>query len=154
MSDIKLKFLKITDEIILYVPFIPRFSYEHSQMKPVMSWLALAQVLSCLLRGSPLLKHLSLVSLPCPVNTVLKDVLQVADPEPHHSAAATDLPLLPLARVQHIDLSRTDVKMTTLKSVMQRSKRLKSVDVSNCWNISQREWQKVEKSSKVQVTWA
>lgn len=106
-------------------------------MKPVMSWMSLKKVLKSLLTGSPLLEKLSLVSLPCPLNCVLQDVLRRVAPDLHLSADSTGLPPLPLGRVRYIDLPRTDVKMIAVKSIMQRSKRLKCVDVSCCWKISQ-----------------
>ncbi|XP_044053943.1 uncharacterized protein si:ch211-214j8.12 [Siniperca chuatsi] len=130
-----------------------KFSYEHSQMKPVMSWMSLKRVLKCLLTGSPLLEKLSLVSLPCPLNCVLQDVLRVVDSDLYLFADSTDLPPMPLGRVQHIELLRTDVKMMTVRSIMQRSKRLKYVDVSYCWQISQLEWLGCETFSNVQVVW-
>ncbi|XP_034398559.1 uncharacterized protein si:ch211-214j8.12 isoform X2 [Cyclopterus lumpus] len=129
------------------------FSYEHSQMKPVMSWMSLRRVLKCLLTGSPLLEKLSLVSLPCPLNCVLQDVLHILDLDQYPFANSTNSPPMPLGRVQHIDLPRTDVKMITVRSLMQRSKRLNYVDVSYCWQISQLEWLNCETSSKVQVVW-
>ncbi|AWP06865.1 putative ectonucleoside triphosphate diphosphohydrolase 4 [Scophthalmus maximus] len=116
------------------------FSYSHSQMKPVMSWMSLKKGLKCLLIGCPLLEKLSLVSLPCPLNCVLQDVLHTESLDWCLSEDSTDLPPVPLGRVQHIDLQRTDVKMITVKNIMQRSKRLKFVDVSYCWQISQASW--------------
>ncbi|XP_038558466.1 uncharacterized protein si:ch211-214j8.12 [Micropterus salmoides] len=130
-----------------------KFSYEHSQMKPVISWMSLKRVLKCLLTGSPLLEKLSLVSLPCPLNCVLKDVLGVVDSDLYLFADSTDLPPTPLGRVQHIELQRTDVKMMTVKSIMQQSKRLKYVDVSYCWQISQLDWLDCETYSKVHIVW-
>lgn len=121
-------------------------------MKPVMSWMSLKRVLKCLFTGSPLLEKLSLVSLPCPLNCVLQDVLRVVDLDLR--LCADSAPPMPLGRVQHIDLSRTDVKMITVKSIIQRSRRLKCVDVSYCWQISQLEWWHHETSSKVQVVWS
>lgn len=123
-------------------------------MKPVMSWMSLKRVLKCLLTGSPLLEKVSLVSLPCPLNCVLQDVLRVVDLGRHLFAGSTGSPPMPLGRVQRVDLPRTDVKMRTVKSIMQRSKRLKSVDVSNCWQISQLEWWNCDVSSKVRVVWS
>ncbi|XP_040897313.1 uncharacterized protein si:ch211-214j8.12 [Toxotes jaculatrix] len=129
------------------------FSYTHSQMKPVMSWMSLKTVLRCLLSGSPLLEKLSLVSLPCPLNCVLQDVLRMGGLNLYPSAGSTDLPPMPLGRVQHIDLLRTDVEMTTVGNIMQRSKRLEFVDVSYCWQISQFEWLHYETFSNIQVVW-
>ncbi|XP_040928212.1 uncharacterized protein si:ch211-214j8.12 [Betta splendens] len=126
------------------------FFYEHSQMKPIMSWMALKKVLKCLLAGSPLLEKLSLVALPCPLDSVLEDVLQVVD---LNLPDATDPAPVPLGRLQHIGLPRSDVKMVTVKSIMQRSQRLKSVDVSYCWQISQKEWLDCRRFSKVHVVW-
>lgn len=130
-----------------------KFSYEHTQMKPVPSWMSLKRVLKCLLTGSPLLEKVSLVSLPCPLNCVLQDVLRFVDLDMHLSADSTDLAPLPLGRVRHIELPRTDVMVITLKSITQRSKRLKCVDVSYCWQISQLEWMDYEVFSKVHVVW-
>ncbi|KAJ4942347.1 hypothetical protein JOQ06_012213 [Pogonophryne albipinna] len=129
------------------------FSYEHSQMKPVMSWMSLKKLLKCLLAGSPLLEKISLVSLPCPLNCVLQDVLSVLDLDLNLFAEATDSPPMPLARLQRIDMLRTDVEMITVKSIMQRSKRLKNVDVSYCWQISNLEVVDCKMSSKVKVVW-
>lgn len=126
------------------------FSYEHSQMKPVMSWMSLKRALKCLLTGSPLLEKLSLVSLPCPLNCVLQDAL---DSDLYLSVGSTDPPPVPLGRVQRIVLPRTDVKMTTVKRIMQRSKRVKYVDVSYCWQINRNECLDWETFSRVQVVW-
>ncbi|XP_026178430.1 uncharacterized protein LOC113139437 [Mastacembelus armatus] len=129
---------------------ILNFSYEHGQMKPIMSWMSLKRLLKHLLTGSPLLEKLSLVSLPCPLNCVLQEVLHVVDLE---LPGPADSPLVPLGRVQHIDLLRTDVRMMTVKSIMQRSKRLKFVDVSYCWQITEFEWLDYQAFSKVHVVW-
>lgn len=118
-----------------------------------MSWMSLKKVLTCLLTGSPLLEKLSLVSLPCPLNCVLQDALRKVDLDLRLPADSKDLPPLLLGRLRHIDLPRTDVKMTTVKSIMQWSKKLKSVDVSYCWNISQLEVLVLEKISNAQVLW-
>uniref|UniRef100_A0A1A7WHB6 Si:ch211-214j8.12 n=1 Tax=Iconisemion striatum TaxID=60296 RepID=A0A1A7WHB6_9TELE len=120
------------------------FSYEHSQMKPVMSWMSLKKVLRCLLIGSPLLEKLSLVSLPCPLNRVLQDVLQSVN---------LNSPDVPLGRLERVDLMRTDVQMITVKSLIQLNKRLKYVDVSYCWQISQLEWSELKRARKVEVVW-
>lgn len=123
-------------------------------MKPVMSWMSLKRVLKCLLTGSPLLEKLSLVSLPCPLNCLLQDILGIVDLDLLRLfALSTDSPPSPLGRVQRVDLSRTDVKMITVKNIMQRSKRLKCVDVSYCWQISHLDWLECEAFSKVKFTW-
>ncbi|XP_068166683.1 uncharacterized protein si:ch211-214j8.12 [Antennarius striatus] len=129
-----------------------KFFYEHSQMKPVMSWMSLRKALRCLLIGSPLLEKISLVSLPCPVNSVLLDVLGAAGQIDFANSA--DCPPMPLGRVRHIELPRTDVKTLTVKSVMQRSKRIKYVDVSYCWQISMNQWLDCKTLSKVEVVWS
>lgn len=129
------------------------FSYEHSQMKPVMSCMSLEKVLKCLLAGSPLLEKLSLVSLPCPLNGILQEVLDLLHLHQYFFADSTNSPLMPLGRVQRVNLLRTDVTMMTVRSLMQRSKRLKYVDVSYCWRISQVEWMHCERSTEVQVVW-
>lgn len=130
-----------------------KFAYEHSEMKPVMSWMSLKRVLKCLLAGSPSLEELSLVSLPCPLNRVLQDVLSRVDLGLRLSADSTDSPPVPLGRVRHVDLSRTDVEMITVRIIIQQSKRLKHVDVSYCWKISQLEWIDCKTFNKVEVVW-
>ncbi|XP_076587485.1 uncharacterized protein LOC143321186 [Chaetodon auriga] len=130
-----------------------RFSYEHSQMKPVMSWMSLRMVLKCLLAGSPLLEKLSLVSLPCPLSDVLQDVMHTEASDPHLSADSTGLPPIPLGRVRHIDLSRTDVTIITVKRVIQRSKTLKYVNLSYCWQISDHERWDIKRISKAEIVW-
>ncbi|XP_028435006.1 uncharacterized protein si:ch211-214j8.12 [Perca flavescens] len=130
------------------------FSYEHSQMKPVVSWMSLKRALLCLLTGSPLLEKLSLVSLPCPLDCVLKDVLRTSDSDAHLFADSADSPRVPLGRLRHVELPRTDVTMVTVKSIMQRSKRLGYVDVNNCWQISLVEWTDCKTFSQVQVVWS
>lgn len=145
----------MSQRIFLFFLSLPKsFSYEHSQMKPAMFWTSLMRVLRCLLTGSPLLEKLSLVSLPCPLDYTLRNVLLTENFGPGTSAGSTGSPLMPLGRLQHVDLRRTDVKMTTVKSLLQRSKRLKHVDVSSCWQISYSEWLACKTSSNVQVVWA
>uniref|UniRef100_A0A3P9C600 Si:ch211-214j8.12 n=1 Tax=Maylandia zebra TaxID=106582 RepID=A0A3P9C600_9CICH len=130
------------------------FSYEHSQIKPAMFWMSLKTVLRCLLTGSPLLEKLSLVSLPCPLDYTLQSVLRTENYEPRASAESTGSPLVPLGRVCHVDLQRTDVTIRTVKSLLQQSKRLKYMDVSCCWQISCSEWLACKKCSNVQIVWA
>ncbi|XP_035021576.2 uncharacterized protein si:ch211-214j8.12 [Hippoglossus stenolepis] len=127
-----------------------KFSYSHSQMKPAMSWMSLRKTLMCLLIGSPLLEKLTLVSLPCPLDCVLQRVL---GPHLNPRMDSTDAPPVPLRRVQHITLQRTDVTMVTVKNIIQHSKRLKLVDVRYCWRINKVEWLSCMKSSEVQVVW-
>ncbi|XP_043967077.1 uncharacterized protein si:ch211-214j8.12 [Gambusia affinis] len=129
------------------------FSYEHNQMKPLMSWMSLKEVIRCLLIGSPLLENLSLTSLPCPLNCIIQDTLRSVNLDMNPNADSSGSPPLPLGRIEHIDLLRTDVQMSTVKSVMQLSKRLKYVDVSYCWRISQREWLDCKKFRQVEVVW-
>uniref|UniRef100_A0A3Q3IX30 Uncharacterized protein n=1 Tax=Monopterus albus TaxID=43700 RepID=A0A3Q3IX30_MONAL len=129
-----------------------KFSYDHIQTKPVMSWMSLKRVLKCLLTGSPLLEKLSLVSLPCPLNCILEDVLRAGNLDCLFGDS-TGLAPMPLGQVEHVDLLRTDVQMVTVKSIMRQSKRLKFVNVSHCWQISQFEWLDCVLSSKVQVIW-
>ncbi|XP_019949168.2 uncharacterized protein [Paralichthys olivaceus] len=124
-----------------------KFSYIHSQMKPAMSWMSLRKTLKCLLSGSPLLEKLTLVSLPCPLDCVLQRVLGP------HLYPRMDCIDMPLRRVQHIKLQRTDVRMVTVKNIMQHSKRLKFVDVRYCWGINKVEWLNCKKFSEVQVVW-
>lgn len=129
------------------------FSYEHNQPKPVMSWMSLKRVLWCLLNGSPLLQKVSLVSLPCPLDSILLKMLFAFHRSWLRFSGSAGSPPLPLARLQHINLLRTDVTMLTLKRLIGRSKNLKYVDVSYCWNISQREWMNLNTSNKVQFVW-
>ncbi|XP_061674330.1 uncharacterized protein si:ch211-214j8.12 [Syngnathoides biaculeatus] len=128
------------------------FSYENNQMRPPMYWMSLVNVVRCLLTGSPLLQRVSLVSLPCPLNNILQRVLRCGDLHPHFGASNTSLPI-PLGRVQHLDLQRTDVKMITVKNIIQQSKRLKCVDLSRCWKISYQEWADCKRLSTVKVIW-
>ncbi|XP_017272626.1 uncharacterized protein si:ch211-214j8.12 [Kryptolebias marmoratus] len=123
------------------------FSHDPNQRRPVMFWMSLRKVLRCLLIGSPLLEKLSLVSLPCPLDCVLQDALQ------HASSDAAASPPLPLGRVRRLDLVRTDVQMVTVRSVMQRSRRLRLVDVSHCWEISLLQWMNCKMFSSVEVVW-
>ncbi|KAF7667882.1 hypothetical protein LDENG_00042300 [Lucifuga dentata] len=132
------------------------FSYEHSQIKPVMSWMSLKMVLKCLLSGSPLLEKISLVSLPCHLNSVLQNIQRRANwnvhfNQPHH--ANSEPPLLPLRQVQHLNLARTDVTMITLNSIMQQCKRLKHVDVTSCWQINMVDLKSRELFGNVNVVW-
>lgn len=122
-------------------------------MKPAMSWMSLRQMLKCLLIGSPLLEKLTLVSLPCPLNSILEDILHRGHLNHQLLGYPLDLPLMPLGRVQYIELPRTDVTITTLKSIMLQSKRLKYVDVSHCWQIHHFEWMKCKMFSKAVVVW-
>ncbi|XP_036954458.1 uncharacterized protein si:ch211-214j8.12 isoform X2 [Acanthopagrus latus] len=127
-----------------------KFSYEHSQMRPVMSWMSLKRALRCLLAGSPRLEKLSLVSLPCSLDRVLQDVQILREVQPLY-VSVTDLPL---GRVQHIEVPRTDVRTETVKSIMLRSKRLRFVDVSCCWQISHSGWLDCKAFRKVEVVWS
>lgn len=118
-----------------------------------MSWTYLSRVIRCLLAGSPLLEKLSLVSLPCPLNCVLQEVLCTGDQDLEAFASSRNTLPVPLGRVQHVVLSRTDVMMLTVRQIMQRSRRLRYVDVSYCWKITQREWSECERDSDAQVVW-
>ncbi|XP_036000349.1 uncharacterized protein LOC118564962 [Fundulus heteroclitus] len=129
------------------------FSYEHDQMKPLMSWTSLKEIIKCLLIGSPLLEKLSLISLPCLLNCVLQDALHSVNLDADLHADSTGSRPLPLGRIEHVDLLRTDVQMSTVKSMIQLSKRLKYVDVSHCWRISQREWLDCRRFRRVKVVW-
>lgn len=137
----------------LCLPYSCSFSYDHSQMMPVMSWMSLRKGLKCLLTGSPLLEKLSLISLPCPLNSVIQNVLHDGNWERCLPAGAADLPPMPLGQLQHIDLLRTDMEITTVESLIQRSKTLKFVDLSYCWKIRQTEWMHCKTLNKVKVVW-
>lgn len=110
------------------------FSYEHSQMKPVCSWPSLKKVLKCLLAGSPLLKKISLVSVPCPLDCIFQDLLHQFDLRYHLNADPQAFQTL--GCVQHLNLTRSDMTTETVQSIIQQSRSLKTVDVSYCWNIS------------------
>ncbi|CAN9513364.1 unnamed protein product [Ophioblennius macclurei] len=131
------------------------FSYEHNQPKPDMSWSSLSMVLWCLLNGSPLLQKVSLVSLPCSLDRILQRLVRVLRIEFRRLGLfrSADSAPMPLGRLQHINLLRTDVTMRTLKNLIGNSKRLKYVDVSYCWNITQREWEDLKTSEEVQIVW-
>lgn len=115
--------------------------------------MSLQKVLQCLLMGSPLLEKVSLVSLPCRLDHVLQHVLRRGELYLCRPADSAEVPPMPLGRVQHLDLMRTDVTMMTLRKMMQRSKRLKFVDVSYCWAISQFEWLDCKTVSDVKIVW-
>lgn len=123
-----------------------RFSYEHDQMKPnTMLWIHLKAILRCLLARSPLLQKMSLVSLPCPLDSVLQEVLHISNIHQFDS--------LPLRCLQQLDLQRTDVQMTTVNDLIKQNKRLKYVDVRHCWNISHSESIDCARSGNVEVVW-
>lgn len=146
-------------KLIIYVSHLClllelRFSYDHGQLKPIMSWMSLKKVLKCLLSGSPLLETLSLVSLPCPLSCVLQDVLSTVDMDLDLDVDYTDMPTLPLRRLRHIDLQRTDVKIATVESLLLQCKRLKIIDVSCCWQISRLEYLSCASISKAKLVWS
>lgn len=118
-----------------------------------MSWMSLSKGLKCLLAGSPLLEKLSLVSLPCPLNSIMWDVLRIGHRDRRLPAHSTDSDLMPLARLQHVELLRTNVDITTVESIIQRSRRLKFIDVSYCWKIKQTEWMHCKLHNKVKIIW-
>uniref|UniRef100_A0A3B5AZB4 Si:ch211-214j8.12 n=1 Tax=Stegastes partitus TaxID=144197 RepID=A0A3B5AZB4_9TELE len=96
------------------LPQLPNLcSLTLNRMKPIMSWMSLRKALKCLLAGSPLLEKFSLVSLPCPLNCILHDVLHIRDL--NSFADPTGSSLVPLGRVWHVDLLRTDMTMATLE---------------------------------------
>ncbi|XP_042344485.1 uncharacterized protein si:ch211-214j8.12 [Plectropomus leopardus] len=131
------------------------FSYEHSQMRPVMSWMSLKRVLRCLLIGSPLLKKLSLVSLPCPLDCILLDVLCRVNFDLHLGVYRIGSPPpRPLTQVQRIDLTRTDVTVTTVRIIQQQCGRLKFIDLTYCWQITQSQWFDCKTLRNVQVVWS
>ncbi|XP_024132165.1 uncharacterized protein si:ch211-214j8.12 isoform X1 [Oryzias melastigma] len=129
------------------------FSYDHSQMKPYMFWSSLINVLRCLLIGSPSLERLSFVSLPCILNAMLLDVLIAGIYGRRRVRAAASCSPAPLQRLRHLDLRRTDVAMLTVKMIMQRSRELRYVDLSYCWNISKQECMDLKRSDRVEIIW-
>ncbi|XP_074526743.1 uncharacterized protein LOC141790635 [Halichoeres trimaculatus] len=131
-----------------------KFSYDHSQLKPIMSWMSLKKVLKCLMAGSPFLETLSLVSLPCPLGCVLQDVLSMVDEDLDLNADSTHVPPIPLKRLQHLDLQRTDINIATVESLMLHCKRLKFIDLSCCWQISRLEYLSCASISKAKLVWS
>lgn len=123
-----------------------QFSYEHSQMKPyITECLFLKTLLGCLLAHSPLLQKVSLISLPCPLNCVLEELLQQSNMNHFESS--------PLRCLQRLDLQRTDVKMKTVKKIIIQCKRLKYVNISYCWNVCRSEWMDSVSSGNVNIVW-
>lgn len=123
-----------------------RFSYEHSQMKPYITECSfLKTILGCILAHSPLLQKISLISLPCPLNCVLEELLRRSNMNQFES--------LPLRCLQHLDLQRTDMKMDTVNKLITQCRRLKFVNVSYCWNISRSEWMDSARSGNVNIVW-
>lgn len=145
--------IKLILFIVLVCPSIARFSYDHSQMRPSMFWWSLKRVLKCLLPGSPLLEKLSLVSLPCPLDSVLQYVLLRGDFFLPRFRYYNDLPPMPLRQLQHIELQRTDVRTETVKKIMLHSKRLKYVDLRYCWEISRQDCWGL-RFHKAEVVWS
>lgn len=125
------------------------FSYEHSQMKPVSSWLSLKMVLKCLLTGSPLLEKISLVSIPCHLDCIFQDLLHQFD----YHLNADPQAVQPLGRVQHLNLTRSDIMIETVKSIIQQSRSLKVVDLSYCWNINKSQVIRCLRLGKVKLIW-
>lgn len=157
-SDIKINSLTQTNCCFRTDPHLIRvspysFSYDHSQMKPYMFWSSLINVLRCLLIGSPSLERLSFVSLPCILNAMLLDVLIAGIYGRHRVRAAASCSPAPLQRLRHLDLRRTDVAMLTVKRIMQRSRELRYVDLSYCWNISKQDCMDLKRSDRVEIIW-
>lgn len=132
--------------------FSLNFPFDHSQTKPVVFSMCLLKVLRCLLTGSPCLEKLSLISLPCSLDFVLQRVLW-SNMGVRRFANLANPSHLALRRLQRVDLLHTDVKMNTLKRLMERSTRLHNVDVSYCWKITQLDWKNSNLSSKVNIIW-
>lgn len=123
-----------------------QFSYEHSQMKPYITECSfLKTILACLLAHSPVLQKVSLISLPCPLDCVLEEVL--------HRSNRNQFESLPLRCLQHLDLQRTDIKIETVNKLTTQCRRLKFVNVSYCWNISRSEWMDSVRSGNVKIVW-
>lgn len=124
-----------------------------------MSWKSLKGVLKCLLTGSPLLEKLSLISLPCSLDSVLQDVLPIARIARFQQGFARPRPrpqyLTPVAlrQLQHVNLSRTDVSMITVQRILRCCKKLTHVDLSHCWHIKEIQWHRIKASSNVHIVW-
>lgn len=133
-----------------------RFSYEHSQMAVIKSWMSLSKVIKCLLTGSPLLERISLVSLPCSLNRTLCQLLGREPFYPRFPVLANPsvLPLMHLEQAQHIEVPRTDVQTSTVCRLLQQCKRLKYLDVSKCWNITQQDWSAWRTHKRVTIIWS
>ncbi|XP_041642637.1 uncharacterized protein si:ch211-214j8.12 [Cheilinus undulatus] len=132
-----------------------QFSEEPKQIQPlIMLGSPLSKVLTNLLLGSPLLEKLSLVSLPCPLNLTLRNALDQLDSELQLHTGSVPLTPMPFGRLQYVNLRWTDVDMTTLRSLMQRSRRLKFIDVSHCWQIGHINYLQYGIDSRVQLVWS
>ncbi|XP_072289619.1 uncharacterized protein [Eucyclogobius newberryi] len=134
----------------LHLPDLHRlslqFSYDHSQMKPHITQSSLlTTIIACLLAHSSRLQNVSLISLPCPLNCVFRELVRRVNWNQFDSS--------PLRCLQHLDLQRTDVRMDTVNDLICQCKRLNFVNISFCWNISQSEWINKVRSGKVEVVW-
>lgn len=131
--------------------FVRRFSFKQSQ-RPLRTWLSLRQVIECLLAGSLQLEKLSLWSLPCDLNVIL-DQLLYRRPRLPSLPSPSDSPLMPLAQALYIELPWTDVQEPTISRLMQQCKRLRYLDVSNCWGITQQDLSSWRTYKRVTVVW-
>lgn len=124
-------------------------------MAIIKSWVSLSKVIKCLLTGSPLLERISLVSLPCALNRTLCQLLGRGPFYPHFPVPANPsaLPLMPLVQAQHIEVPRTDVQASTVRRLLEQCKRLKYLDVSKCWNITQQDWSTWRTHKRVTIVW-
>lgn len=128
-----------------------KFSFKQSQ-RPLKTWLSLRQVIECLLAGSLLLEKLSLWSLPCDLNIILDQLLYRRGRLPS-LPGPSDSSLMPLAQALYIELPWTDVQELTVSRLMQQCKRLRYLDVSSCWGITQQDFSSWRTYKRVTVIW-
>lgn len=134
------------------------FSYEQSHKLPVMSWRSLKSVLKCLLSSSPLLEKVSLVAVPCNVNPVFQYVLSRQNiwnfgHNQYRGTDSTELPPLPLGRLHHLSLVRTNITMRTVRGIVQGCKRIRFLDLTGCWEINRLEWMRFRHSTDITLIW-
>ncbi|XP_056135910.1 uncharacterized protein si:ch211-214j8.12 [Lampris incognitus] len=124
------------------LPSLPHLS--SLTLRPDMSWWALRRVIRCLLSGSPFLERVSLVAVPCPLDSVLQNVMSRPYGNPscnQRQVADSSHPgPLPLAWLQELCLAHTNVSITTVTAIAERSKRIKYLDLSGCWKITSHEF--------------
>lgn len=127
------------------------FSYDQRQLRPALSWRSLKGALWCLLSGSLMLKQVSLVAVPCSLNSVFDRVLRPTWNVPfrNRSAAAAASngphdPSHPLARLHHLNLAHSDVTGTTAKKLFEVCVRMRSLDLSDCWHVKASEVKNIQ----------
>ncbi|XP_048833716.1 uncharacterized protein si:ch211-214j8.12 isoform X2 [Brienomyrus brachyistius] len=107
-----------------------KFFIDHSKKKPLMCWRSLKWLLLGLLRGSPLLEKVTLVAIPCSINSVFQMLL-----ETHHLPPAADR-VPPLCQLRYLSLAYCDVSMETVTRLVTLDGCLSTLDLSGCWTVS------------------